>query len=138
MNPFLSLREYEEFVYTLRQLYPAVIGSTLTVVRRGKGTAVLRGELRLRNGYRLQVLERLDHHSGKVVIESYGYELWKNNQKQYWYDSQPHPDDPALAATFPHHKHIPPDIKHNRIPADKISFSCPNLPTIIREIEELS
>jgi len=25
-----------------------------------------------------------------------------------------HPHDPALALTFPHHTHMPPDIKRNR------------------------
>lgn len=55
----------------------------------------------------------------------------------YWYDPQPHPDDPTLAANHPHHKHVPPDIKHNRIPAPGLSFEQPNLPFLIREIEGL-
>jgi hypothetical protein len=45
--------------------------------------------------------------------------------------------DPALAATDPHHKHIPPDIKHHRIPAPDLSLTTPNLPFLIREIEQL-
>lgn len=40
-----------------------------------------------------------------------------------------------LASTHPHHKHIPPDIKHNRIPAPGLSFTRPNLPFLIEEIE---
>jgi len=55
----------------------------------------------------------------------------------YWYDPQPHPDDPSLANTFPHHKHIPPNIKRHRIPAPGLSFSQPNVPFLIREIEEM-
>lgn len=47
----------------------------------------------------------------------------------------PYPDDPALAATFPHHKHIPPNIKHHRVPAPDLSFTRPNLPVLIAEIE---
>ena len=39
--------------------------------------------------------------------------------------------------TLPHHKHILPDIKHHRIPAPDMSFTQPNLPALIREIEEL-
>ena len=35
----------------------------------------------------------------------------------------------------PHHKHIPPNIKHHRIPAPNLSFTCPNLPFLIEEIE---
>jgi hypothetical protein len=42
-----------------------------------------------------------------------------------------------LQSTHPHHKHIPPDIKHNRIPAENMSFSQPNLPALIHEIESL-
>ena len=53
----------------------------------------------------------------------------------YWYDSQPHPDDLALAATHPHHKHIPPDMKHNRVVAPALRFDQPNLPVLIAEIE---
>lgn len=36
-----------------------------------------------------------------------------------------------------HHKHVPPDIKHNRIPAPEMSFAKPNLPVIIAEIEAM-
>jgi len=52
-----------------------------------------------------------------------------------WYDPQPHPNDPTLASTAPHHKHVPPDIKHHRIPAPGLSFGSPNLPLLIEEIE---
>jgi len=40
---------------------------------------------------------------------------------------------PELASTFPHHRHDPPDIKHNRKPAPGISFQTPNLPTLIAD-----
>jgi len=60
---------------------------------------------------------------------------YSGKEKLYWYDSWPHPNDPTLAATFPHHKHIPPNIKHHRIPAPKLSFTRPNLPVLIAEIE---
>lgn len=46
-----------------------------------------------------------------------------------------------LASTHPHHKHIPPDIKHNRArwapAAPSLSFTQPNLPFLIAEIEQL-
>jgi len=38
-----------------------------------------------------------------------------------------------LASTFPHHRHEPPDIKHNRKPAPGISYQSPNLPTLITD-----
>ena len=137
MNPFQSLHNYEEFVYTLKQQFPAVQRSTLVVVPRGKRVAVLQGELSFDQGYRLTIRERLSLDTDELVIESYGYELWHQNEKIAWYDSQPHPHTPELASTYPHHKHIPPDIKHNRIPAPGISFNQPNLPLLIEEIEEL-
>jgi len=49
-------------------------------------------------------------------------------------DPQPHPEAVELKVTFPHHKHVPPDIKRNRIPAPGITFNSPNLPQLIREI----
>ena len=137
MNPFQSLREYEEYVYTLKQRFPIVQRSTLVVIRRGKRAAVLKGEITLAEGYRLTVQERLSCDTGTVEIEFYGYEIWKNSEKLAWYDAQPHPNDPALASTHPHHKHIPPDIKHNRIPAPNMNFSQPNLPALISDIENL-
>jgi len=57
---------------------------------------------------------------------------------EYWYDPTPHPNNPSLAFYHPHHKHVPPDIKHNRIPAPGLSFDRPNLPFLIREMEVLT
>jgi hypothetical protein len=42
-----------------------------------------------------------------------------------------------VAPTHPHHKHVPPDIKHHRVPALQMSFAQPNLPGLIAEIEAL-
>jgi hypothetical protein len=109
----------------------------LVVIRRGKRVAVLKGELSFEQGYRVTVQERLSFDTGAVEIEFYGYELWHNADKIAWYDAQPHPNDPKLASTHPHHKHIPPNIKHNRIPAPKMSFTQPNFPALIDEIESL-
>jgi hypothetical protein len=122
VNEFQSLRDYEELVYTLPQQFPAIEFSTLAVARRGARVVTVAGEISFRKGYRLVVKERLTFDAGPVVLVSYGYEVWHGSEKLYWYDSQPHPDDPSLAATAPHHKHVPPDIKHNRIPAPQLSF----------------
>lgn len=137
MNPFQSLRDYEELVYTLGKRFPSIKGSTLVVVQRGKRVATLQGEINFSQGYRIAVKERLSFDEGPVVIEDYAYELWFKGDKIAWYDSQPHPGDPNLASTYPHHKHIPPDTKHNRIPAPGISFNNPNLSVLIQEVEEL-
>ena len=50
------------------------------------------------------------------------------------WDNAPHHES---AITFPHHKHVPPDIKRHRIPAPDLSFTPPNLPKLIYEIENL-
>ena len=85
------------------------------------------------NGLRLRMREELDFADG--LITSYGYEVYRGTERLYWYDDFPHPDESSLAATFPHHKHVPPDIKHNRIPAAHLQFTKPNLITIVKEIE---
>jgi len=135
VNPFQSLGEYETFVYTLSQQFPSVLRSTLTLIRRGRLFAELTGELSFAGGHRLVVYERLTWDTGPLVVEGYSYEVWCDGEKLYWYDSQPHPTDPTLASTDPHHKHVPPDIKHHRIPAPELSFATPNLPFLIHEIE---
>ena len=135
MNPFQSLREYEIFVYTLPEQYASILYSTLVVARRGRYLAELKGEIVFPGGHRLAVYERLTWDAGSLTIEGYSYEAWGGSDKLYWYDSQPHPSDPTLASTHPHHKHIPPDIKHHRIPAPDMSFTSPNLPFLIEEIE---
>lgn len=135
MNQFRSLRDYEEFVYTLPQQAPSIVSSTLIVARRGARMVTVVGEIAFRGGYHLVVKERLTFDAGPLILTRYGYEIWQGDKKLYWYDSQPHPEDPTLAATFPHHKHILPDMKHHRIPAPGLSFTAPNLPTLIAEIE---
>ncbi|MEJ5310974.1 MAG: hypothetical protein WHX52_14515 [Anaerolineae bacterium] len=42
----------------------------------------------------------------------------------------------TLAISFPHHQHVPPDIKYHRIPAPHLSFTAPNLPALIEEIKQ--
>ncbi|MBI3194041.1 MAG: hypothetical protein HYZ34_06170 [Ignavibacteriae bacterium] len=135
MNAFQSFRSYEEFIYTLRHRYDAIVSSTLILVRRGKRTAVLQGELLFEKGFRLSVRERLTWERDAVLIESYGYELWHHEEKISWYDSQPHPDELTLVSSFPHHKHVQPNIRSNRVPAPDMSFFQPNLPALIQEIE---
>ena len=136
MNPLQSLAEYELFIYTLQQSYPSIRRSTLVVMRRGTIAAAVLGEIELVQGLRLVVSERLSFLRQPGSIMDYGYEVWQGVEQLYWYDSQPHPDNPTLASTHPHHKHVPPDIKHNRIPAPGLSFKQPNLPFLIEEIEQ--
>ncbi len=81
---------------------------------------------------RLDIWELIDFEAGR--IRSYSYEIYQAGEKIAWSDRFEHPHIPALASTYPHHKHIPPDIKHHRVPAPGISFEQPNLPTLIQEI----
>ena len=46
------------------------------------------------------------------------------------------PGGPELAGAHPLHEPIPPDIKHHRVPAPGLSFQVPNLPFLIREVEQ--
>lgn len=135
MNAFQSLRDYEDFIYTLPQRFPGIGMSTLVLAQRSRHYAELAGELVFATSHRLIVYERLTWETGALIIEGYSYEVWLGSNRLYWYDSQPHPNDPDLASTHPHHKHVPPDIKHHRIPAPGLSFGQPNLPFLIREIE---
>jgi hypothetical protein len=137
VNPFRSLPEYEEFIYTLPQRYASIRSSTLVLVRRGAKFAIVSGQIWFHNGYHLTMQEHLTLETQSIAIELYGYEVWHGAEKLYWYDSQSHPNDPTLAATHPHHKHIPPNIKHNRMPAPGLSFTQPNLPLLIAEIERM-
>jgi Family of unknown function (DUF6516) len=136
-DPLRSFEEYELFVYSLSERFPAVRRSSLVCVRRGATLARVAGEVHFDHGIRLVVRERLVFDRLPALIDSYGYEVWKGEAKLYWYDSQPHPEEPSLTSTHPHHKHVQPDIKHHRIPAPEMSFERPNLPAVIGEIEEL-
>jgi hypothetical protein len=138
VNPFQSLSEYEKFTYTLQQKYSSITRSTLVIARRGHGVATLSGELHFRGDYRLGVYEIVTWDEGPLVIQRYSYEAWHGNDKLYWYDPQPHPNDPTLASTDPHHKHIPPDIKRNRVPAPGLRFNRDNLSFLIEEIDKLA
>ena len=133
-NPLASIADYETFVYGLPEAFASIQMSTLVVVHTGPLTAVVRGEIHFGQGLVLRVLEVVN--ARQRQIERYGYELWKADRELWWYDSWPHPDVPELDSTHPHHKHVPPDIKHHRVPAPGLSFDSPNLPLLIREIEQ--
>ena len=136
-NPLRTPDDYELFLYTLRETFPSIQHSTLIFARKGAFLARVAGEVWFDKQIRLVVRERLVFRRLPVLIDWYGYEVWQGEGKLYWYDSQPHPNDPRLQSTHPHHKHIPPDIKHHRIPASAMRFASPNLPALIREIEAL-
>ncbi|MGP8329176.1 MAG: toxin-antitoxin system TumE family protein [Methanosarcinaceae archaeon] len=130
-----SLNKYEAFIYSIQRQFPQLTGSNLIVKRHGKYWAEVEGTLFFEDNYALVVREVVDF-SKNNFIKRYGYLVKKGAEILYWYDSQEHPNEPSLQLTHPHHKHIPPNIKHNRIPATDLSFQQPNLPFIINEIIE--
>ncbi len=134
-DPFRTPADYELFLYSLTDRYPSARSSTLVFVRRGATLARVVGEIHFAQQIKIVVRERLLYNRLPLQLDWYGYEVWQGQEKLYWYDSQPHPNDPTLARTHPHHKHVPPDIKHNRIPAPELTFTAPNLPFLIEEIE---
>jgi hypothetical protein len=133
-DPLRSLNEYSRYIAELFS-QSNVKSSTVAVWSDSHYTGVAEGEVVFVSGLRLRMREEVDFDAG--IIISYGYEVYRGEERLYWYDDFPHPNDPTLALTFPHHKHIPPDIKHHRIPATEIGYNRPNLPAIINEIEEI-
>jgi len=133
-NLLSSIKDYSSFIANLLTR-PGIKHSTLTVWSDSPYTGVAEGDVFFTNGLRLRIREDLDFGDG--LIMSYGYEVYQGADRLYWYDDFPHPNDPSLSSSYPHHKHIPPDIKHHRIPAPKISFTRCNLIVLIQEIEDL-
>ena len=134
VNPLSSLSEYSRFVAELLGR-SNVRSSTVAVWSDSPYTGVAEGEVLFTSGLRLRMREEVDLDAR--LITSYGYEVYRGEDRLYWYDDFPHPNDLTLASTHPHHKHIPPDIKHHRVPAANMSFTHPNLPALIHEIEEV-
>ncbi|MBI5302027.1 MAG: hypothetical protein HY868_07805 [Chloroflexi bacterium] len=133
-NPLKSLAAYSHLI--AEQIdRPGVERSTVVVWSSSPYSAIAEGEIFFAQGIRLRLREELDLDAG--LITSYGYEVYQHDERLYWYDDFPHPNDQTLARTFPHHKHIPPDIKHHRIPAPDLSFARPNLPGLLKEIQSL-
>jgi hypothetical protein len=124
---------YGKLIYSLQERYPIVRRSTLVLANIGSTLAKLEGQVIFDGDVILNVWELVDFAVGR--IRNYSYEIYQAGEKIAWYDPFEHPHSPELASTYPHHKHILPDLKHNRIPAPGISFEQPNLPTLIEEIE---
>ena len=127
-----DFQTYGALIYSLQERYPRIQRSTLVLATIGPTLAKLEGQVTFAGDVTLDVWELIDFEAGR--IRSYSYEIYQAGEKIAWYDPFEHPHIPELARTYPHHKHIPPDIKHHRVPAPDISFEQPNLPTLIQEI----
>ena len=133
-TPLASLAGYSRFVAELWNR-PTVTRSTVIVWSDSPFTGVAEGEVFFSNGIRLRMREELDFDA--ALIASYGYEVYRGAERLFWYDDFPHPEDASLASTFPHHKHVPPDLRHHRVPAPNMSFNRPNLSGLVAEIDAL-
>ncbi len=127
--------DYCQLLADLPQRFSHIRTSTLQAYTIGKSIAEVEGQVVFADGYVLSVWELLDLSTRSIC--KYSYELDRHGERIWWYDPMAHPENPALQSTLPHHKHVPPDIKHNRIPAPDLSFTRPNLPFLITEVELL-
>jgi len=129
-----SLTSYSHFIYTIPDQFPVVKRSSLVLKPRGVTIGELGGRLDFEADISLRVYEVIDFATARLTY--YSYTAYQAKNRLYWYDPQPHPNDSTLASTHPHHKHIPPDIKHHRLPAPNLTFTASNLPFLIEEIEQ--
>jgi hypothetical protein len=131
--PIPDFHAYGELVYALPENHPRIRHSTLVLASIGPTLAKLEGQVTFTGDVVLDVWELIDFDAGLIL--NYSYEVYAAGDKVLWYDPWAHPHIPELASTHPHHKHIGPNVKHNRVPAPGISFERPNLPYLIEEIE---
>jgi len=130
-----TFEEYCALIASLPDQFPSIQSSTLTVYTIGPFAAEVEGSLTFEGGYVLDVWELLD--LSTRTMRSYSYELNHAGERVWWYDPTEHPEDATLSSSYPHHKHVQPDIKHHRIPAPELSFTHPNLPSLIEEIDSI-
>jgi hypothetical protein len=131
--PLPDFQTYSEIIYSLQARYASIRHSTLVLATIGSTLAKLEGQVTFIGDVVLDVWELVDFETRR--IRNYSYEIYRAGEKIAWYDPFEHPHLLELASTYPHHKHIPPDIKRHRVPAPEISFKQPNLPALIEEIE---
>lgn len=130
----MKLIDYEKLVYSIPDYSSLITHSDLVLQRRGRTTCWLIGDVHFEKAIRLRVTEVLDFLFEDFILD-YVYVAFQESKKLYYYDSQPHPHIQALQSTHPHHKHVPPNMKQNRIPAPELAFHKPNLPFLIKELE---
>jgi len=128
-----SYDEYIVFLSTLLERFSSIESVEFNAYLSSATECYSEGTILFPNEIVLTFIEQIDFVANKLF--KYGYTVHQAGEKLYYYDPQPHPADSSLASTFPHHKHIPPNLKHHRIPAPGMYFERSNLEFIIREIE---
>ena len=130
--PLENIASYSAFVYALRERHSFVTGSTLTLAPIGATLAKLEGRIECQDGVYLEAWELVDFAERRM--RTYSYEVYRAREKICWYDAWEHPEISALAVTFPHHKHVMPDLRNNRVPAPGIGFDAPNLDVVLADV----
>lgn len=82
-EPFRTPEDYELFLYTLRDKFPAVLNTTIVFIRLGASLARIAGEIIFEQNVRLVVRERALFHRLPLVLDWYGYEVWQGDEKLY-------------------------------------------------------
>jgi hypothetical protein len=130
--PLDGLATYSAYVYAVAERHPFVTGSTLTLAPIGATLAKLEGRIECGPEIQVEVWELVDFAAKR--IRTYSYEVYRRNEQIGWYDAWEHPEVLSLAATFPHHKHVPPNLRDHRVPAPGISFESPNLDVVLKDV----
>jgi len=132
MSPLADISGYSRHVHSIQERFPFVTQSTLRVIPLGATLARVEGRMECLGGIAIEVLELVDFAEHR--LRSYSYEVYRRQEKVCWYDHWPHPELPELAATFPHHRHMLPNLRDNRQPAPGMSFAQPNLDTVLADV----
>ena len=133
MSPALNdLASYSAFIYSLAERHPHITECALQLAPIGATLARLEGKIECQGQLRIEVFELIDLVQHR--FRTYSYEIYRGAEKICWYDPWEHPEIPSLSSTFPHHKHVPPDLRNHRVPAPGISFAAPNLDVILAEM----
>ncbi len=127
-----DFKSYSVFIYTLSERHSFIINSTLALAAIGAALAKLEGRIECQKEIHLEIWELIDFESQR--IRAYSYEVYQRGEKIFWYDHWEHPEISSLAATFPHHKHVLPDLRENRVPAHGLSFESPNLDIVLEDV----
>jgi len=114
---------YERFIYSLPATHPEIQSSTLRLYTNSPTTCFIWGSIWFQNGAELRVFEYLDFLDEELL--GYYYAVFRSQKRIRWYDSQPHPENPELASTFPHHLHEPPDTSAGSVQASNTTANLP-------------
>ena len=79
-NPFRTAGDYELYLYSLVEIFPSIKRSTIVFIRLGSTLARVTGELYFENDIRLVVRERVLYHRLPMVLDWYGYEVYRGKE----------------------------------------------------------